>query len=373
MTKKGEIELIKKINKNLILETIRQNHSISRAKLSKLTNLSRSTVSILVEELLKEKIISEGGLSKSTKEGGRKAVQLYFNPDSGFGIGIDIGGTKILMIVTNLDGKILHKEQIPTNKQPKMVIESIRQFINEKNIQKEKIFAMGIGVPAIIDSEKGIVIDSPQLGWQDYDFLSDLKEAFSFPIFVNNDVNCALFGEQWLGSAKDVNDLFFIAIGTGVGSAIFSNGRLIEGNNYCAGEIGYFIDINDVEKGEVNQFGSFGAFEKKTSGTFLSSHGISGKDLFKNYYREDEKAINIIDDFILHLSVTIANVTSLLNPKVIVIGGGVSESMEGLIDSINQKVSEFTPVPIKIKLAHLKGDAGALGSIAYAFRRIQEI
>jgi glucokinase len=372
MTKKGEIELIKKINKNLILDTIRKNHSISRAKLSKLTHLSRSTVSILVEELLKEKIISVGGLSKSTKEGGRKAVELFFNPDSGYGIGIDIGGTKILMIVTNLDGKILHKERALTSKDPKKVIETIQQFLVQKSIQKEKIFAMGIGVPAVIDSVKGFVIDSPQLGWQNYNFLSDLKECFSFPIFVNNDVNCGLFGEQWLGSAKNVSDLFFIAIGTGVGSAIISNGRLIEGNNYCAGEIGYFIDINDVGNGEVNQFGSFGSFEKKTSGTFLSSHGLSGKDIFKNYYSQDKTAIKIIDKFILHLSITLANVTSLLNPKMIVIGGGVSESMEGLIETINKKITEFTPVPVEVKLAHLKGEAGALGSIAYALKKARE-
>jgi glucokinase len=373
MTKKGEIELIKKINKNLVLSTIRNNHSISRAKLSNLTHLSRSTVSIIVEDLLKEKIIFEGGFSKSTKEGGRKAVELYFNPDCGYGIGIDIGGTKILMIVTNLDGKIIHKEKTSTNKNPKKVIAAIQEFIHEKNIQKEEIFAMGVGVPAVIDSKKGFVIDSPQLGWQNYDFLSDLKKAFSFPVFVNNDVNCGLFGEQWLGSAKDVTNLFFIAIGTGVGSAIISNGNLIEGNNYSAGEVGYFIDIKDVEKGEINYFGSFGAFEKKTSGTFLSSHGISGKNLFKNYYSQDGQAIKIIDEFILHLSVTLANVTSLLNPKMIVIGGGVSESMAGLIATINQKVSEFTPIPVEIKLAHLKGDAGALGSIAYAFQKVQEI
>jgi glucokinase len=369
MTKKGEIELIKKINKQLILDTIRKNHSISRANLSKLTNLSRSTVSIIVEDLLKENVIVEGGLSKSSKEGGRKAVELFFNPDSGYGIGIDIGGTKIQMIVTNLDGKIIHKEKTPTNKNPKKVIESIQQFINEKNIHKEKIYAMGIGVPAIIDSEKGFVIDSPSIGWQNYDFLSDVKEAFSFPVFMNNDVNCGVYGEQWLGSAKDVSDLYFIALGTGVGSALISNGRLIEGNTYCAGEIGFFIDRNDVEKGERNQFGSYGALEKKISGTFLSSHGMSGKRLFENYYGDDGFARKIIDEFILHLAIALANVTSLLNPKTIVIGGGVSESLEGVLETINHKVSTFTPVPVEIKLAQLKGDAGALGAIAYALQK----
>jgi glucokinase len=277
------------------------------------------------------------------------------------------------MIVTNLDGKILYKEKITVNKNPRKIIEFITKFIEDKNLEKDKIFTMGIGVPAIVNSDIGLVIDSPQLGWQNYDFLSDLKEAFTFPIFLNNDVNCGLFGEQWLGSAQEVNDIFFIAIGTGVGSAIISNGRLIEGSNYSAGEIGYFIDNDDISKGVVNQIGSFGAFEKKTSGSFLSSYNVSSENLFKNYYLQDELAIKIIDEFILQFSITLANVTSLLNPELIVIGGGVSESMSGLIDIINKKVSELTPIPIEIKLAQLKGNSGALGSIAYAFKKIQEI
>jgi len=373
MPKKGDTELIKKMNKQLITKTIRENNSISRADISKITHLSRSTVSIIVDDLIKDGLVSEIGLSDSTNLGGRRAMKLLFNPDSMYGVGVDIGGTKIFMVITNLDGEVVKKEKVPSDSNPDNLIRIIHTFLTESGIEWNKINAMGVGVPAVVNSSTGVIIDSPQLGWQNYDFLSELKKTFSFPIFINNDVNCAVFGEQWLGSAKDVKDLFFIAIGTGVGSAIISNGRLIEGNGYSAGEIGYFIDIKDIENNNRNQFGSFGAFEKKTSGSYLSSHGVPGEELFRRFYLGDKDAGKIIEEFILSLSISLANVTSLLNPEQIVIGGGVSNSMHGILDAIEHKVKQLTPVPTKICLSSLKNEAGAIGSIAYAFHKIQEL
>lgn len=371
---KGHANLIKEVNRKLILEIIRTEQPISRASISRKIGSSRSTVSIIVDELLKKKLIMEKGKGQSGQEGGRRAIQLVFNPKSAFGIGVDIGGTKTLMIMTELDGKVVYKKKVNTVKEPEKLIHLIEDFIKTSPATPDKIATMGIGIPAVIDSQKGFIIDSPNLGWKNIDFIELLKKTFTFPIFLNNDVNCAIFGEQWLGAGKEANDLVFIAIGTGVGSAILSNGKLIEGSKFSAGEIGYLLDRKDVETGNFEQIGSeFGFYEKRISGSGLSRYYGSGEALFLEYAKGNIEAKKHVEQFLVDLSIGIANIVSLLNPEKVILGGGVAESMQELVGKVNRLVKTMTPMPVKIELSCLRGDASALGAVAYAFDKVNEL
>lgn len=368
---KGNLDLMKRMNRSLVLEAIRKETSISRAGIAKKLDLSRSTVSIIIEELLSKKLVVEAGFDDSTKVGGRRGMGLKFNPKSAYGVGIDIGGTKILVVITYLDGTILFKRKVKTTQDVNQIINIIKESIVDAEIDESNIVGMGVGVPSITDVKNGIVLDAYALGWSNLPLKEILEQKFSFPIFINNDVNFGALGERWLGSGKDSDDMLFIAIGTGVGSAIISGGKLLQGHNYHAGEIAYSLTEEDVTKGDSNKSGEFGTFEKKISGKFLSQQGYQANDLFEQYISGNQPGYDTITKFILDLSIMIANSISLLNPERVVIGGGVSESMKCVLDDIRKSVDRFTPIKTRIELASLGGNAGGLGAIAYAFKEVE--
>jgi glucokinase len=367
---KGSLDIMKKINRSLIIDTIRSHQPISRAQTAQRLKLSRSTVSSIVEELLLKKLVVELGYGNSTSEGGRRGLELGFNPKSGYGIGLDIGGTKILVVITDLDGCIEYREKFQTTSDVKRILDIINHCINKAELSENDVIAMGVGVPGITTKD-GIVVDAPALKWNNLDLKSSLQENYSFPVFINNDVNCAALGERWLGSGNNADDLFFIAIGTGIGSALVVNGELVQGFDSRAGEIGYNISEIDIKQGRENKLGEFGVFEKKVSGTALKKYNSSPEQLFIEYANGNKINSGIIDNFILQLSINIVNVVNLLNPEMVLIGGGVSESMGLVIEKIQASVDELTPIKTKIGLATLGGDAGGLGAIAYAFNEIE--
>ncbi|MFY0544116.1 ROK family transcriptional regulator [Brevibacillus sp. H7] len=373
MEKNTISKLIKNTNHSLVLELIRSEQPISRASISKKLGLSRSTVSSIVDDLLHRKIIIELGFGNSTKEGGRPGIQLGFNPKSAYGVGVDIGGTKVLIIITDWDGEVVYKRKLKTSSNIDDLVAMIKDSIQESGIQEQLIIAMGVGVPAITNTKQGIVIDSPALGWQNLPLRDIMQGHFSFPVFINNDVRCAALGEKWLGSGNQSRHMAFIAFGTGVGCAIVSNGELIEGHHFSAGEIGYLIDGEDVRNGLENRVGQFGTFENKTSGTALSGHGFTGAELFQQYKNGNPLAISVIEKFVLDVSIAIANICSLLNPEKVILGGGVSESMHLVLEKIIENIKKFTPNHPEVELARLGTDAGGLGAIAFAFQKIQEV
>ncbi|AJY76895.1 ROK family transcriptional regulator [Paenibacillus beijingensis] len=372
MKKTGSLESIKNLNRSLVLEQIREHQPITRAEIAKKLNLSRSTVSIIIDDLIEKKFVSELGFGDSTREGGRRGMKLGFNPASAYGVGVDIGGTKILMVITDLDGNVVYKEKQSTVNELGGIIAMIQECIRNSGINLEQIIAMGIGIPGTFDKHTGILIDAPALGLKNVNVKKEFDPHFQFPVFFNNDVNCAALGERWRGSGDNADDVVFIAIGTGVGSAIIAKGELIEGHSSTAGEIGYFITPEEIRNRVVNRPDEFGTFENKTSGTALGKSGYSAEELFERSVQGDPKAEAWVKDFVIEMSAAIANIASLLNPEKVIIGGGVSESLGSVIDGIKKRVSESSPNRTDIELARLGGDAGAIGAIAYAFQQIQD-
>lgn len=367
----GNSDLIKRINRALILEKIKTSQPISRAQVAKELCLSKTTVSALVDELLRKRLVVELGETPSGKGGGRPACLLGYNPSSVFVVGMDIGGTKILTTITDLAGEVRHSRRVPTTNRVEELAQLALDTIREAGLEERDVIGLGVGVPGTVTAE-GVVIQAKALRWANFDLRQELGSRLPFPLFIGNDVNCAAMGERWLGSGDNADNLFFIAIGTGIGSAIICNGELVNGCRNRAGEICYFTSRQDVESRNYNHFGEQGVLEKKVSGTALSRHGFPSKDLFRAYSQGDENASVIIRDFILDLSVAIANAVSLLNPEKVVIGGGVSESMSVIIDEIRQTVESLTPIRTDVHLASLGGNAGALGAIAYALHQVAQ-
>ncbi|SNX54790.1 ROK family transcriptional regulator [Thermoanaerobacterium sp. RBIITD] len=367
--RKGTNYLIKNINTANVLDVIKKMQPVSRIKISKVLNMSKSTVSVIVDELIKEGLVSEEGYGKTTSAG-RKPIELTFNPNAKFSIGIDIESTNTIGVLTNLEGKIIKKIKRPTGVKDEAFDNAVGIIRELLNCQKE-ITGIGVGAPGITNIEKGTVY-APGLSWVDFNLLPKLKEAFDYDIFIDNSVNYAALGERWVGSCKDVNDFVLVTIGNGIGSGIYINGKLVRGHKYSAGEAGYMAIGKDIFNKKY-LYEDYGYFESKASllGLLSSLKNLSNgkfntmEDFINGYLAKDEICIRVFNEFIENLSMGFANIISILNPELIVIAGDIINYDIDIIESLKRLIERIVPFDVKIIYTKLNEDAAAIGASAY--------
>ncbi|GAA6293582.1 ROK family transcriptional regulator [Enterocloster asparagiformis] len=365
------LELIRRINRSLILNMVKERQPVSRAQLARALNLSKTTVSSIVDELVRKKLLVEYGDCCPSGGAGRPSVMLGFNPRSAYCIGIDIASANLRLIITDLAGEALYETKRPPSSRIGELIGVVEEAVRDCGLKMEAVFGMGIGVPGIVTAE-GSVVRAKFLGWSNFPLKRLMEEHFPFPVFVENGVNLAALGERWLGSGDQVDDMLFVRIGTGIGGAVICGGQLIRGAGGNAGEIGYFLESRDVELGNVNQPGQQGVLERKCSGAALTGHGRPTEELFVAYGQGDREAARVVEPFIRDLSVAIANCVSLLGPAKAVIGGDVSEQMSPVIYRLREEVERLTPIRADVCLASLGGRAGALGAVFHAMTEVEQ-
>jgi glucokinase len=287
-------------------------------------------------------------------------------------IGIDIGGTKTLLVLLDESQNIFYEKKITSSNGWEFLEILIKKALNEVSIEYYQVCGMGIGVAGSIDRISSKVIDAPGLKWIQFDLISKLKTHFSFPIFINNDVNCALLGESKIGAAKDCDPILFISIGTGLGCALMSGGKLINGANNMAGEIGYQLDKNDYVIGKTNKLGQFGIAESKISGTALKTKFSSSEEFFLSLEKKQDTAVELFDELSMNLSILIANAVCLINPEKVILGGGLSQPLKPYLEVMDKKIAELIPIPTQIELSQLNETAGALGAAYYALEELEK-
>jgi len=357
------------MNRSLVLRTIRSDQPISRGQLAERLGLGKSTVSAIVDDLVEQSLVLNLGERPANGSGGRPAPLFGFNPRSRYGLGVDIGGTKIQALLTDMDGELVATRRIPTTNVVTEIVHLIREVLAEAGVEERLVLGLGVGVPGTVSG--GTVVRAKALSWTNFDLGGLLAEEFGFPVFLGNDVNNAALGERWLGAAEGRDDLVFISLGTGIGAAVVIGGEVVFGTEGRAGEIAYNVNRADLDAGNINVLGQHGVLERRVSGHALMSRGEDPKTLFEQYSRGEQRAVELIDDMVAELSVVICNAVNLLNPSTIVIGGGMAESMGTVLPTIQETVAGLTPIRTNIRLASLGALAGAYGGVALAISRIE--
>lgn len=373
---KGNAAYIKKMNQKLILKCVMNEQSTSRANISKKLALSKPTVSALVDELLEDDWIYETGNGEASTNGGRKPVNLMFNPEKSYIIGIDIGGTNVASGITDLNGKVCAYRDFPTqvNLEHNLFVgikQSVKSMIQELGIDESKILGLGVGIPGITNVKEGTVKEAPALKWKDFPIRERLKEIFDLPIYIDNDVNINALGEHWKGVGRNKKNLIYIAIGTGIGSGIMINGKLYRGSNYSAGEIGYLVTDRVHAKNYHPVYAGYGFLESVASGSSIGNQlserlgrTVSAKDAFDLYQKQDQTAVEVVDFAIENLSLGIANYVSLFDPELIILGGGVSGSYSIIRNQMVDIMKRYTPKECEIVLTTFGKEAGVVGAVA---------
>lgn len=300
--------------------------------------------------------------------------------------GVDLGGTTVKMGLFGEDATLIDKWEIPTDKAEKGskilpdIAASIQEKINEKSLEKENIIGVGIGVPGPVDS-KGVIYTAPNLGWDVFNVNDTLSEMLGLAVKAGNDANVAALGEMWKGGGAGYQNLVTVTLGTGVGGGIIIEGKVLAGYSGAGGEIGH-IHVEDNEE-KVCGCGNKGCLEQYASATgivyiakkrlakddapsVLRGHAdFSAKTVWDAVKAGDEVAIEIAEQFGEYLGKGLASIACVVNPEIIVIGGGVSKAGEILLDYI---VKNYKPYVFKgsrdtkFALATLGNDAGIYGA-----------
>lgn len=285
-------------------------------------------------------------------------------------IGIDLGGTKIAGILATPEGKIIMDIQVPTEAQKgkKQVIKNIEKAIRLLiQVNKTKVKAIGIGAPGPILFEKGIVVEAPNLpGWKRVNIKKILEKEFHVPVFVDNDANCAALAEARFGAGKKARHFIYMTVSTGIGGGIIIDRELYRGVNGSAGEFGHMIIDS---KGFTCGCGNVGCLEALASGSAVKKrYGLDALSVELAARQGDKKAQRVIQTSAHYLAIGIANLVNIFNPELIIIGGGLSNMRELLIDPIRKDFKKYAlSLPakkVKVVRARLGTKAGVLGAVA---------
>lgn len=288
-----------------------------------------------------------------------------------YSIGIDLGGTKILIgLVEKESGKVVShikkktkKEKGPENIVRKMV-EGVEELLEESGKSFTEISSIGIGSAGQIDRKNGIIIGAPNLDCYNLNLKEILQDKFNIPVFVGNDVEVATIGEQKFGAGKGCADFVCVFVGTGIGSAIVKNGHIIYGATGTAGELGHIIvDLNGRPcacgaHGCLEAYASRSAIETRIEGALkkgrkscISEYLEEGKAITssmirKSIEREDELVTQCVSEASEYLSGGLASVINLINPELIILGGGLIEAVDYFYkQTIKKAKSKSLPVP----------------------------
>ncbi|MEO9324718.1 ROK family glucokinase [Nocardioides sp. C4-1] len=313
-------------------------------------------------------------------------------PPGGLTCGIDVGGTKIAGAVVDVDGTVVDEHRVvsPAN-DADAVEDAIAQLVKELAARHD-LTAVGIGAAGYVDAGRRTVMFAPNIAWRDEDLASEIEARVALPVVVENDANAAAWGEFTFGAASDVDDMLMVTVGTGVGGGIVSGGRLFRGAFGTAAEIGH---LRVVRGGRQCGCGNLGCLEQYASGSALVKEtralahepaaaalleraggdpaAIDGPMITHAAAEGDAFAIAQVAELGRWLGEAIASLVEVLDPGAIVIGGGVSESGDLLLEPVREAfLSQLTgrghrPVA-EIRTASLGNQAGVIGAADLARR-----
>ncbi|WP_340025009.1 ROK family protein [Paenibacillus sp. FSL K6-1096] len=317
-----------------------------------------------------------------------------------YSAGIDVGGTKTLICLTDEAGAVLvqHKLETRLSRDPeeffRWLFAELEQLCQRNGGGLSSLQGVGIGFPGVMNEQTGTLTNAPALNWPpDTDIRPIIASYYRGLVVLDNDVNMAALGEYYAGAAAGAEHFIMITVGTGVGSALFLNGRLYRGAGYAAGEIGYLI----VEPGAVSaksaaDYSEFGPLEMEVSGTGigvkaaaeLHKHSrpslirelaqggpIRAEHVFTAAHRGDETATALLDRAYEQLAAAVKNIALTLDLELVVLGGGVVEKNPGYVQEIARRVYRYAPrQELTLRQAVLGNQAGALGAAGAARSRL---
>ena len=361
-------------NRKRVIDALRERGHASRAELARITDLSRSTISTIVGDLVEAGLVSERGdvAAEGESGAGRPPVLVSLNESAGVAVGIDFGHRHLRVAVSDLSHTVLAETWRELNVDHSAAhgldaaADFVDQVLEEAGVERSRVIGVGMGLPAPIDRSTGTVQGNSILpGWVGVDAGAEASRRLGMPVEVENDANLGALAELMWGAAVGRSEVAYLKVATGIGGGLLSNGKLQHGINGTAGEIGHTVLISD---GPVCRCGNRGCLETLAStraiaAALSASRGeqVSTRRMLELCAAGDDAAQRLIADAGRALGVAVANLCNLVNPECVIIGGDLSATGDVLLDPIREVVRR---VAIPTAAASLEIVPGVLGERA---------
>ena len=341
--RRGNRDLMRAMNRNLLLNIVRSQGPLSRTQLTEISGLSVGAVSQIVNDLIDTQWIMEAGESDYT--GGRRQVPLRLNPTAGYVVGLKLMEDRVVCAVTDLETSVLNylERPLPTTPDPEAIAETLAQavihILYKADIARERVRGIGIGLAGVINNETGIVHYSPFFHWQLVPLAQILTDRLSLPVYLENDVNTLTITEQLFGPGHDVANFAVLTIGRGIGLGMVINHQLYRGHKGGVGEVGH---ITILPEGPLCDCGKHGclealaadpailrdarqALERGAPSTLTVPFALH--DIAQAAEHGDQTARDILSQSGYYLGLALSTVVNLFCPSLIIVSGeGVTAS-----------------------------------------------
>ena len=343
-------DTIRYINRQIVLNYVREKEPISRAEISHETALQRSTVSLIVDELKTQGLIYE---IEGESTGGRPPSLLRLRAAGCMAIGADVGTQQTTVAVADLVGRVVDREVFDTNPDVtatyRRLLSVIQRFIKTHG----NIEGIGVCVPGLVDPETGTALFIPHFKWRNWALASDLHETTGLPVTTDNDANAAALAELWLGrpEIRDVRDFILVLVEEGVGTGIIFDGQVYQGVAGAAGEFGHMTIGRGAPvacaAGSEKCWEAFAsersalARYKQRRGAAADS-GMSFRKLMDNALAKDNAAKEALLETAHYLGLGISNLTKGLSPEAVILAGDIARVWPLISDELKSTLAENT-------------------------------
>ncbi|ASF40830.1 MULTISPECIES: ROK family transcriptional regulator [Halobacillus] len=386
---RGSFQLMKSMNRSIILNMIREEGPISRAEIAKQTRLTPPTVSNIVKELINTQFVIE--TTQGMSKGGRKPTLLEINADQFYTLGIDVGTFHMKFVVTNLFGDLKDVTSLPIGNYPgnedilSIMKQGIQDLLYSGKNDPDKFLGIGVGMHGIVDPEEGISLFAPSFQLRNIPIKEELEKDFNMIVKVENDARTMTLGEYWFGNGNDADNMVGVNVGNGIGAGMMIKGRLFHGENSIAGEIGHVtIDLS----GPKCTCGNYGCLQTLAAGPAIAERArkelktgkpsiihelvdgdfekVDGQVVYQAACEGDEFSIDLLNQTGRYLGIGLTNLIHTINPKRIIVGGGVSNAgdflMKGIEETIQSRGLTDKAKETSIVLSKLGEHASAIGA-----------
>ncbi len=381
-------------NRRLVLDHIRQRTELSRSDLVQLTGLSKATVSAIVAELIDSGLVQEIGNQNSTV--GRPRISLSLVPDANFALGAEVTTEECRVVLTNLHAEPVKRMALPIGTND-LSVNTLLAILEEcvtsvtADVDPARILALGVCVPGIVDSAAGVVTLSVILPWKNVALAHELRQRFPFPVAVFSRGNAATWGERWYGAGRDVDNLLYVRVGTGIVSGLVMHGQPYLGRNYGAGELGHMTVQPD---GMLCRCGNRGCLATVATADALLNRvrqllrnepanvlwatmhhnfaQLTLADVVAAAHAENAVAQQALAEIGRWLGLALASTINLLNLEMIIVGGPMALAGKHLLTPLQNELAQralpthLANLPVITSL--LKEDAPSVGAASLVLR-----
>ncbi len=379
-------QLLRRVSAGAVLDFMRASPAVTVTEVMDATGLTRATAISVCEDLMQRGWIRElenqrafGGYQK-----GRPARRFELNERAGYVLGMDIGFSKVTVVVSDLRGKALGRSSQPFDVAGITAAERIAVIdrtamvaLHSVGASPESVLAVCAGIAAPVDRNGDVLVTQPFWGLFDVGLKAALRDLRGWTVLLENDANLAALGDRWRGAAAGVDDVVVILASERLGSGVIDGGRLLHGSGGGAGELAFL----DMIEGVGDTFGIATvargwaaealAGRAKTSLRDHAGKGVEAEQVFAAAAAGDAVALKILDRLADRMARVIGAVATIVNPELVVIGGAVANSAGVLLEPIAQRLKEFTATPPRVAISPLGDSIVTVGAVRCALDYVE--